>query len=256
MTLGRSWLIAAGFICALGLAGTLPSVAQSLFSDEQKQEMHEVIRDYLINNPEVLREAFEALERKERMAQQDQAREKIKMHADLLYRSERGFVYGNPNGDVTMVEFFDYNCGYCKRSLSDVLALVDSDPELKLVLKEFPILGSGSVFASRAAIASKKQGKYWDFHIAMMSNRGAVDEAQVLAIAQKVGLDMEKLKADMEDPDVTATISESMQLAEAVGINGTPAFVIDDALIPGALGIDGLRAQIAEVREGGGCAVC
>ena len=256
MNLRRTWLFAAALLVAPALTGAVGQAAEPVFSDEQKQEMHKIIRDYLISNPDVLREAFEALEQQQQLAQQEQSRESIVANADMLFRSERGFVYGNANGNVTMVEFFDYNCGYCKRSLGDVMTLVDSDPNLKLVLKEFPILGPGSLYAARAAIASKKQNKYWEFHRALMQSRGAVDESQVLEIAGSIGLDVDRLKADMDDPEVNATINESMELANAIGINGTPAFVIADTLIPGALGVDGLRAQIADVRENGGCAVC
>lgn len=256
MHLPRVWLFAATLILVAGINGAAVRAAEPQFGDAQKQELHKIIRDYLIKNPEVIREAIEALERQQQEQQTAQARQSIRLNADLLYRSERGFVVGNPAAKITMVEFFDYNCGYCKRSLDDVVTLVESDSNLKLVLKEFPILGAGSVFAARAAIASKKQKKYWEFHLAMMKNRGAINEEQVIAIAGEVGLDVDKLRADMDDPEVSATINESMELANAVGINGTPAFVIDDRLIPGALGLDGLRAQIAEVRDGGGCTVC
>jgi len=256
MTLVRYWLFAMVLVVAAGISGTSPNAAEPLFDAAQKQELHKIIRDYLVSNPEVLREAFEALERQQQEQQLTQARESIKNNADLLYRSKRDFVVGNPAAKMTMVEFFDYNCGYCKRSLNDVVALVESDQDLKLVLKEFPILGPGSLFAARAAIAAKKQNKYWELHLAMMKSRGAVNEEQVIKIAGEVGLDIDQLRADMEDPEVNATINESMEIANALGINGTPAFVIDDRLIPGALGLDGLAAKIAEVRDGGGCTVC
>ena len=256
MIFGRIWLLAAGLVIVLGFAGTGGHADEVSFNETQKQELHKIIREYLIENPTVLREAFEALERQQQEQQQALSRESIKQNAATLFRSERGFVVGNPEGNVTVVEFFDYNCGYCKRSLNDVMTLVETDPELKLVLKEFPILGPGSLYAARAAIAAKKQNKYWELHLALMQSRGAVDEAQVLKIATETGLDIEQLKKDMEDPEVNATINESMELANTVGINGTPAFVIDDTLIPGALGIEGLRAQIAEVRDNGGCAIC
>ncbi len=256
MNLSRNWLFAAILIVASGFVGAAGNAAEPVFSEEQKQEMHKIIRDYLVTNPDVLREAFEALEQQQQTAQKEESRGRIKENAEVLFRSERGYVYGNADGNVTMVEFFDYNCGYCKRSLEDVMTLVDTDDNLKLVLKEFPILGPGSLYAARAAIASKMQGKYWEFHLALMQSQGAVDETIVLKIAQEVGLDVDKLKADMEDPEVSATINESMELANAIGINGTPAFIIADTLIPGALGVEGLRAQITEVREGGGCAVC
>ncbi|MGI9413948.1 MAG: DsbA family protein [Hyphomicrobiales bacterium] len=256
MTVKRLCLVAASFAIGLSVAFSAVRAEDALFNDAQKQEMHKIIRDYLVQNPNVLREAIEALEKQAQEQELARSREGIKQNADLVYRSKRGFVFGNPDGNVTVVEFFDYNCGFCKRSLDDILALVKADPDLKLILKEFPILGEGSVFAARAAIASKKQDKYWDLHLAMMQHRGALDETATIAIAKQVGLDIDQLRKDMDDDEVAATINESMQLAQAVGINGTPAFIIDDRLIPGALGLDTMQSQIAEIRKNGGCAVC
>ena len=256
MNVQRLCLVAASFAVALGLTFTAVRAGDAQFNDAQKQEMHKIIRDYLVQNPNVLREAIEALEKQAQEQELARSRDRIKENADLVYKSKRGFVFGNPEGNVTVVEFFDYNCGFCKRSLGDVMALVDADPNLKLILKEFPILGEASVFASRAAIASKKQGKYWEYHLALMQHRGAIDETSAVAIAKEVGLDVDQLRKDMEDEEIAATINESMQLANAIGINGTPAFIIDDRLIPGALGLDTMQTQIAEIRKNGGCTVC
>jgi len=256
MNVQKLGIVAAGVAIALGLTLFAARAGDTQFNDAQKQEMHKIIRDYLVQNPSVLREAIEALEKQAQELELARSRERIKENAELVYKSKRGFVFGNPEGNVTVVEFFDYNCGFCKRSLGDVMALVDADPNIKLILKEFPILGEGSVFASRAAIASKKQGKYWEYHLALMQHRGAIDENSAMAIAKEVGLNVDQLRKDMEDEEIAATINESMQLANAIGINGTPAFIIDDRLIPGALGLDTMQTQIAEIRKNGGCAVC
>src|SRR5690606_10376913 len=188
--------------------------------------------------------------------QMSERKQAVRDNADRLFRSELDHVAGNPDGSITMVEFFDYNCGFCKRSVSDVVSLIDTDPDLRVVLKEFPILGPNSVFASRAAIAARKQGKYWEFHLAMMRARGTNDPAQVMRIAEEVGLDTDQLEADMNAPEVDQTIEQSFALANAMGIQGTPAFIIDDHLIAGALGLDALRTQIEDVRASGGCVAC
>ena len=163
---------------------------------------------------------------------------------------------GNPAGKVTVVEFFDYNCGYCKRSLPDVLKLIETDKDVKLVIKEFPILGPGSLVAAKAAVAARRQGKYWEFHLALMNEKGAIDEARVFEVAKTVGLDGAKLRRDMEDPEIAKIIARNHTTAEALGIQGTPAFVIDQTLVPGALGFEALTGAVAAVREAGGCKLC
>lgn len=226
------------------------------FSPAQKTAIEKIIRDYLVENPTVLRDALMALERKQQEEERAQASQSIRDNADELFRSERDHVAGNPEGGVTMVEFFDYNCQFCKRSLVDVLKLIDTQKDLRMVLKEFPILGPGSLHASRAAIASKKQGKYWQFHLAMMKHRGSIDEETVYRIAGEVGLDVERLKADMEGPDVAAVIGANHELANRLGIQGTPAFVVADQLIPGALGYEALRKEIDAARTSDSCVTC
>jgi protein-disulfide isomerase len=160
-----------------------------------------------------------------------------------LERDPNAPVLGNPEGDVTVVEFFDYNCAYCKRAVTEVQAVLAADPNVRLVYREWPILGEGSVYASRAALASRAQGKYEEFHWALMGIKGRVDEAQVIRAAQDVGLDIDQLKADMQSPEVEKHIAASMRLAESLGFNGTPSFVIGDALVPGFVE----RAQLQEI---------
>lgn len=226
------------------------------FSNEQQKEIGDLVRQYLLKNPEILRDAFQELERRENAQKEKLAQKGISDNADVLYKSKLSYVAGNAEGDISMVEFFDYNCGFCKRAFGDVLSILESDKNLRLVVKEFPILGPGSVFASRAAIAAKEQGKYWDFHVALMQSRGSLDEGKVIAIAEKVGLDVNKLRTDMKSERVTAEIEETYTLANKLGVNGTPAFIIDDKLIPGAMGLQALEQQVATVRQSGGCKVC
>lgn len=243
--------------CALTAGLTFSGLAYAAeFTDSQKQEMGGIIRDYLMQNPEVLRDAFQELQRREEMAAAEKAQSVIKEHAQTIFRSEADLVAGNPDGKVTMVEYFDYNCGYCKRAMPDVLKLIEADNDLRLVIKEFPILGPGSTFAARAALASRKQGKYWDFHVALLSQRGPANEDSVMNVAQKVGLDVAQLRADMEDPAIEITLRTNMAIAQDLGINGTPAFIVDDTIIPGAVGFETLAGTVKEVRDSGGCQIC
>lgn len=240
----------------LAMALLLPGGLQAQeFDQDQREEMGEIIRDYLLENPEILREVIQALEAKEQQAGAAAMTATIRERGPDLYRGEHDLVAGNPDGSVTMVEFFDYNCGYCKRAMSDVLALIESDDDLRVVFKEWPILGEGSRFAARAALASRKQGKYWDFHLALMETR-SVDETTTLEVAERIGLDVDQLKADMEAPEVAKVIEANMQLAAALGIQGTPAFVVDDQMIPGAVGHRALAQVIGQVRDAGGCSIC
>ncbi|MGF7160435.1 protein-disulfide isomerase [Rhodoligotrophos appendicifer] len=242
--------------CLLGVSSVASPAFAAEFNDAQRGEIVDTIRSYLLANPEFLREVIAALEAKDQSQQMGQAKEAIKENASLIFRSKTDMVAGNPEGDVTVVEFFDYNCGYCKRSLPDVNALLDKDKQVRLVLKEFPILGPGSIFASKAALAARKQEKYLELHNAMMEHKGTLDEAGVLAMSEKLGLDIAKLKADMEAPEVQAQIDESYKLAQALGIQGTPAFIIGDRFIPGAVGIDTLSELVTDVRKDGSCSIC
>ncbi len=242
-------------VFAFGMALSTTAFAAE-FNDSQRSEIGEIVKEYLLQNPEILRDAFQELQRREQVAEANRAQSLIKEHADNLFRSDADLVAGNPKGSITMVEYFDYNCGYCKRAMPDVLKLVDEDKDLKIVMKEFPILGPGSAFAARAALASKNQGKYWEFHLALMRQRGAITEQSTLKVAEKVGLDVDKLKQDMNSKQVEETLGANMAVAQSLGINGTPAFIIDDKLIPGAVGYETLAGTVNEVREGGGCKVC
>jgi len=233
------------------------SEALATFSPEQKQELGKIIKEYLLANPEIFLEAQSALESKMEKEQAEKLKVAIAENAGEIYRDPKADVAGNPNGDITVVEFFDYNCGYCKRGLHDVIKLVEGDPKVRVVFKELPILSKGSEEASRIAIAAGRQGKYWDMHKAMLEAKGQMNEANALAIATKLGLDIDKLKKDMASPEVEAEIKKSEALAKKMGVNGTPHFLVGDRAIPGAPEDlhDQLAKNVSELRKAG-CSYC
>ena len=230
---------------------------QATFSAEQKQEIEKIIKNYLVTNPEIFLEAQTALEAKMEKEQAEKLKVAIAENAREIYRDPNADLAGNANGDITVVEFFDYNCGYCKRGLHDVIKLVESDPKVRVVFKELPILSKGSEEASRVAIAAGKQGKYWDMHKAMLEAKGQMNEANALQIATKLGLDIDKLKKDMASPEVEAEIKKSEALAKKMGVNGTPHFLVGDRAIPGAPEdlYDQLENHVTELRKSG-CSYC
>ncbi len=226
------------------------------FSDSQRKEMETIIKDYLLANPEILQEMSQTLEQKQKLAEDAQRKSGLVQNAEQIFRDKSDFVAGNPNGKVTMVEFFDYNCGWCKKGFPEVVSLIESDKDLRFVMKEFPIFGEDSEYAARAAIASIKQGKYWDLHVALFQHEGKIAKDSVDEIASGIGLNMDQLKKDMEDPATQEILVRNRNLAQALAINGTPAFIIDDRLVPGYLPQAELTAAINEVRTNGGCSLC
>ena len=247
----RSALIAAGL---MGLATA--ASAQSAFDDAQKKEIGQIVREYLLENPEILIEVGKELETRQQAAEEKKRADTLVANAREMFHSPDDLVAGNPDGDVTMVEFFDYNCSWCKKGLPEVLSLIDKDKNLRVVMKEFPIFGGDSDYAALAALASKKQGKYWEFHLALLGHEGKLTRAGVDEIAVAQGLDLEKLTADMQLPEIIQIIARNQKLAQDLAINGTPAFVIDSKVVPGYLPMDGLMAAIDAVRAAGGCKLC
>jgi protein-disulfide isomerase len=245
----RSLLVAAALL--------LPQAALAgEFTDKQREEIGAIVREYLLKNPDVLVEVSQELERRQKLAEDEQRKNAIVENADEIFRSSADFVAGNPQGDVTMVEFFDYNCPWCKKSMPIIKKLLETDGKLKIVFKEFPILGEGSEYAARAAMASQAQGKYLEFHLALFDHAGKIDAQAVDEIARSVGIDLKKLKADMESADIAAAIGRNLKLAQTLGISGTPAFVIDKTVIPGYLPERALADAVKEVRDAGGCSIC
>lgn len=233
----------------------LSSVHAASLSPEQKTEMQELIRSYLLENPEILREMATVLEAKDKQAEDDMRKKALTTLAPQIFKTADDPSVGNPNGDVTIVEFMDYNCGWCKKSMSEVTTLLESDDKVRVVFKEFPIFGEHSEYAARAALAAAKQNKYWELHQAMFSHDGQVTTDVVNQLAEGLGLDMAKLKTDIESKEVGESIAANMQLGKELAINGTPAFIIDDQVYGGYLPIDRLVSSIAEVRANG-CKLC
>jgi len=240
------------FAMALALSAAVPAAAQD-FSTAQRGEIEKIIRDYLIKHPEVLQEAMAELEKKQAVAETEKARSAIKSHAEAIFNSPRQVTLGNPQGDVTFVEFFDYNCGYCKRALNDMMELMAKDPKLKVVLKEFPVLGPTSVEAAQVAVAVRMQDKtgkkYLEFHQKLLTGRGQIDKAKALAAAKEIGLDMARMEKDLKSDEIGKTLEESMKLAEALGLNGTPSYVIGNDVVIGAVGLAQLSQKIQAARQ-------
>jgi protein-disulfide isomerase len=235
-----------------GLAAAMPAQAQ--VSPAQRTEIEGVIKDYLLKNPDVIREALVEMERKQK-ADEESARSKaVTDLAPQLFNSSRQAVLGNPNGKITLVEFFDYNCGYCKKALDDVAKLVKAEPELRLVIKDFPVLGPGSVEAAEVATAARNQlkgDKYWQYHTKLMQTRGQIGKAQALSVAKDMGADMDRLAKDVASPETRASLQEVMALADKLQLTGTPTFVLGDEVIVGAVGQEELRTRIGNMRKCG-----
>jgi protein-disulfide isomerase len=239
-------------------ADTTPvAAAQGGLSPAQRQEVEALIKDYLLKNPEVLMEAQNALEAKMDKLQAERTAAAIKQNATEIFRPAASPVVGNPKGDVTVIEFFDYNCPYCRKAFPEIVQLVEKDKQVKLIFKEFPILSKGSEEASKVALAAKLQGKYWEVHRALNEQQGQTNEATALRIAEKLGLDMARLKRDMASPEVKREIDETRALALKLGIQGTPHFLVGDRVIPGAPEnlLEQIKKNVAEVRKEG-CKVC
>lgn len=218
-------------------------------SDVPADEFERRIRAYLLDNPEVIVEAMQRLDARRRAVAQDEARAVLAARADEVFRDAASPVGGNPEGDVTLVEFFDYDCPYCRQVAAVVAEAAAADGQLRIVYKEFPILGPNSVFAAKAALAAHRQERYLAFHKALMQVRGTVNEEAVFAAAAKVGLDIERLKADMQDADLQAAIDRNLALAAALRINGTPGFVIGNETLRGAADLKTLQALVRTARE-------
>ena len=241
-------------LVAVALCATPPAASAENFSGGQRGEIETIVRNYLIAHPEVLEEAMAELNKRQAAAEAEKHEESVAQNSDTIFNSPRGVVLGNKDGDVTFVEFFDYNCGYCKRAMTDMLDLMRSDSKLKVVLKEFPVLSQGSVEAAQVAVAVRMQDpggkKYLDFHQRLLGGRGAADKARAIAAAKEAGLDVARIEKDLASPEVRATIEENFKLAESMGMNGTPSYVIGKQVVIGAVGLEGLKEKIGVARCG------
>lgn len=229
-----------GFRMARGMMGIAPDVP--------KDEFERRVRAYLLDNPEVIIEAMQVLEARQRTAAQTEVQAVLTARADEVFRDPESPVGGNPEGDVTLVEFFDYNCPYC-RQVAPVMAKAEAaDQKLRVVYKEFPILGPNSIFAAKAALAAHRQERYVPFHQALMQSKSAVNEETVLATAAKIGLDVDRLKADMNDSAIQTAIDRNLALAGVLRINGTPSFVVGEEIVRGATDLNTLQGLIQKAR--------
>lgn len=208
------------------------------------------IRNYLMANPEVLVEAMQELEKKQDSERDTMAQKGISEHEKELLSDPESPVSGNPNGDVTMVEFSDYQCPYCKKSYGAIKSVLAKDGHVKLILKDLPILGPASKIAALAALAARNQNKHEELHNALMEFNGKLDRERIMQIASSVGIDTERLQKDMEDPKLQEILDRNMALATALGVRGTPAFVIGKQFVPGAVDADALKQLIEDARKG------
>ena len=228
-------------IC-LVLTTMLSSLARADLDATDRATLNSIIEDFIRNNPEIVRDTLIALAAREEAERKQTGLAKV--------RDDQGDpVMGNANGTITLYEFSDYNCGYCKRVFEPIQQLVRDNPDVRLVIKEFPILSQSSLVAAKAAIAAEMQGKFGDYHIAMMTYRGQITDAVVMRMVAQAGLDIEQLKSDMESPKTMAIIQRTREAAAALEINGTPGLVVGDTVVPGAIGLDELTKLIAKERN-------
>ncbi|MEO3430751.1 DsbA family protein [Pelagibius sp. CAU 1746] len=245
------WSCAALMVAAATLLAPRPGQAQETppaLNAQQQEAVEALVRQYLLEHPEVIVESLQSFERRQQEAETQRQREALIAEAETLTNDPQAPVLGNPEGDVTLVEFFDYRCPYCKRMTGILAELMESDPQLRVVMKEFPILSQESVMAAKAALAAERQGKYEAFHFALMEDGGGFTEDEIMAVADSVGLDEARLRADMQDPAIEAALRLNHATAEKIGITGTPAFIVGDTLMPGALSLEQLRSVITAAR--------
>ena len=239
-------------LAALGLVllAAAPAAAEDASTTLTREEIEVIVRDYIAENPEIVVEAIREYQRMAEAQEAEAARAALAERADELYDDADTPFAGNPDGDVVIVEFFDYRCGYCRHSAPDLFALVEADPDVKIVFKEFPILGEASRLAARAALAAREQNLYYEFHQALMAADISFSMEEIMAVASSVGLDTARLEADMQDPEIDAYLGRTGALARDLAIRGTPAFVVDGELFPGALDAADFDRLVAASREG------
>lgn len=233
---------------ALLLSGA--AFAQTAPVDKAKIEA--IIKDYIINNPEIISEAMAALEKKQAAAEEQARADILKNKKEQLVNPKGAIITGNPKGDVTLVEFFDYNCGFCKRGYADVQEMIKKDPKIRVVQTDFPVLGQGSTEAARVAVAVKMQAKpeqYAVFHEKLLLGRGQANHDKAMASAKEAGLDMVRLEKDLASEQVAATVKANLILGDSLKISGTPSYVIADEVVVGAVGYEALKTKVDTARK-------
>ncbi|MGE0733691.1 MAG: DsbA family protein [Alphaproteobacteria bacterium] len=245
-----SWLASALLAGSLFAAPALAqSDAKKPLSPEQEKAVQGIIKQYILDNPEVIIEAVESLRKKQEAMKAEQAKQALDTQKAALYDDKDSPVGGNVNGDVTIVEFFDYQCPYCKRAHVSLTEAVAKDGKIKIIYKEFPILSEESRIAAVAALAARNQGKYLPFHNALLSARDKLTAESIFAIAKSAGLDVDKLRKDMQSPEIGRALERNMALADALNIRGTPAFIVGREIVPGAIDVDTIRELVKRARE-------
>jgi len=246
---------ALGLALAVAFAQEAPLAAKAdSFTADQKTELGAFIKDYLISHPEVLRDAIDALDKHDKQVAEQARQTAVSRYANTIYRSKFQADIGNSKGGATLVEFFDYNCHFCKGALPDISRLMKEDPDLHVVLKDFPVLGPGSVEAARVASAVRNQlqgERFWEFHNKLLGMHGPVGKKEALEVAKEMGLDMAQLDKDMGSKDIEDGLREILAMADDLQINGTPTFVVGDTVVVGAVGYDELKSKLDSVHKCG-----
>lgn len=217
------------------------SVSAEEFTAEQIKEL---ALEAILENPEIVMQAVNILQERESAAANADAAASLEAQRGILENDPNAPVLGNPEGDVTVVEFFDYNCPYCKKAGEIVKELIAEDPNVRVVFREWPILSESSVIASRAALASRAQGKYEEFHWALMEQQGRLTKKAVFAVAKDIGLDVDQLEADMDSAEIDEHLATTQTLASSLGFGGTPSFVVGDELVPGMIQLPALQELV------------
>lgn len=234
-------------LAALFLSAGTASAAETKPMD--KAAIEAIIKDYIMNNPDVVIKSVEAYGKRSEEESNQRGLEAIKQNSDWLYKNPMHAEAGNPKGSVTIVEIFDYNCGYCKTALKDMMTLLEEDKDLRVIFIELPVLGPSSLEAAIWALAANKQKMYLPFHISLMRHKGPLNDEVILDYAKKSGLNIDKLKKDREDPKIKEILTENQDKAFQFGISGTPAFIIGETVIRGYPGSDALKNAVTEARS-------
>lgn len=232
-------------LALLAVLAATPAVAAE--PSLPRAEIERIVREYLLREPEVLYQALQELQTRRETAASERQRAVVAERRREIFDNPADPVIGDPQGDVTLVEFFDYRCGYCRTMTPTLRQLLEQDGKLRLVMKEFPILGPESVIASQAALAAQRQGKYREMHFALLEAESLTQDS-IMALARREGLDPERLAADMESGPVRSQLEANLKLAETLGVTGTPAFLIGDQVIPGATDLERLTQLVEEQR--------
>lgn len=227
----------------------VPAMAQD-FNDKQKEQIEAIVRELLTKKePDIVMQAAQESAKKQRADEEKKSAEALGKSKDKLFSNATDPMAGNAKADVTIVEFFDYNCGYCKKMPEIVKKLIEDDKNVRFVFKDYPILSDSSRLAAKAAIAANMQKKYFEFHVALLEHKGAITQESIDEVAKSVGLNVDQLKKDMEKPEVTKKVDENMALGMDIGAHGTPTFIIGDKVVPGAMDTDELKNLVAEARK-------